>query len=59
MTNNIIKMPYAVCSRAWIKKLIQIGLLPPSKRHDAKAVENAIEVLRQRSRKIFDGGDGR
>jgi hypothetical protein len=38
MTNNIVKMPYAVKPRQWIEKLIQLGLLQRSKRHDATAV---------------------
>ena len=54
MTNNIVKMPYAVKPRQWIEKLIQIGLLQRSKRHDATAVENALDALRERSRKMFD-----
>jgi hypothetical protein len=54
MTNNILWMPYAVVPRQWIDKLIQIGVLQASRRHDARAVENALLVLRQRSRKILD-----
>jgi hypothetical protein len=54
MTSNIVKMPYAVKPRQWIEKLIQIGLLQRSKRHDATAVENALDALRERSRKMFD-----
>ena len=54
MTNNIVKMPYAVKPRQWIEKLIQIGLLQRPKRHDATAVENALDAVRERSRKMFD-----
>jgi hypothetical protein len=55
MTDNVVKMPYAVRSRQWIEKLIQLGLLRPSKRHSAKAVEDATEILKQRSQKFVDG----
>jgi hypothetical protein len=54
MNNNIVKMPYAIKPRQWIEKLIQIGLLQRSKRHDATAVENALDALRERTRKMFD-----
>ena len=54
MTDNILRMPYAVVPREWIDKLIQNGVLRASRRHDARAVENALLVLRQRSRKILD-----
>jgi hypothetical protein len=54
MTDNILWMPYAVVPRQWIDRLIQTGVLQASRRHDARAVENALLVLRQRSRKILD-----
>jgi hypothetical protein len=54
MTDNLVRMPYTVASRQSIEKLIQIGLLRPSRRHDAKAVEKAVEVLRQRSQQVID-----
>jgi hypothetical protein len=54
MTDNLVRMPYTVASRQWIEKLIQIGLLRPSKRHNAKAVEDAVAALRQRSQQTID-----
>ncbi len=53
MTDNILRMPYAVVPRQWIDKLIQTGVLQASRRHDASAVEKALEALRQRSLKII------
>jgi len=53
MTDNILRMPYAVVPRQWIDKLIQSGVLQASRRHDASAVEKALEALRQRSLKII------
>jgi len=53
MTDNVVRMPYAVKPRQWIEKLIKIGLLEQSRRHDAKAVERALDVLRQRSQEAL------
>jgi len=52
-SENVLGMPYAAASRRVVKKLIDIGLLQQSRRHDAKAIERALVVLRQRSEQFF------
>ncbi len=56
MENNVIRMPYAIKPRAWIEKLIQLGYLRSDRRHDAQAVEAALQAWRERSRALL-GGD--
>ncbi len=58
MTNNIIRMPYCVKPRAWIEKLVQIGYLHPARRHDTRAVEDALRRLRAHSERTFGDLDG-
>jgi hypothetical protein len=56
-SNNIIRMPYAVMPRQWIDKLIRMGFLKSSRRHDAKAVEDAIVALKKSSQDVLHGLD--
>jgi hypothetical protein len=46
-------MPYAVKPRRWIEKLIEAGVLRRELRHDADAVDRAIEEPRQRTSRLL------
>jgi hypothetical protein len=46
-------MPYLIAPRLWIRKLIDIGLLPKERRHDAAAAAAALHVLRERSQRFL------
>ena len=60
---NVTLMPYAVglsgmapsaeAHHRLVKKLNNIGLLSPERRHSAEAIRTAIDALRQRSRAFF------
>jgi hypothetical protein len=51
---TILRTPYAVRSRFWIDKLIEIGFLEPNKRHSAQAVEAADRLWRDASQAFLD-----
>ncbi len=53
---NVLRFPYAVAPRAWIKKFVEIGVLSHRDRNDAAAIERALAVMRQRT---LDGLAGR
>jgi hypothetical protein len=46
---NVLRLPYAVAPRAWIKKFVETGVLRREDRNDAAAVERALAVVRQRT----------
>jgi hypothetical protein len=48
LANNVIRLPYAIASRAAIEWLIRIGYLEAAHRRNAAAIEDAIQHLRAR-----------
>jgi hypothetical protein len=44
---NVIQFRPRVASAKTIAKLVELGYLPPAKRHKSSAIENAIRRLRQ------------
>jgi hypothetical protein len=48
MRDNIIRLPYAIASRAAIEWLVRIGYLEAAHRRNAAAIEDAIQHLRAR-----------
>jgi hypothetical protein len=59
--DNVIRSPYCVASRKVIGKLMDAGYLRRDRRHDAKAVETALNALRKYSAEFWSslrGKDG-
>jgi len=57
MENKVIRMPYAVASRAMIKNLVKYGHLPYERRHDVKAIEQAIKKSKERLAELLRSAD--
>ena len=45
---NVVTFPFR-----WVEKLIKAGVLRAADRHDARAVQRAVNLLRERSKTIL------
>jgi hypothetical protein len=50
---NIYRTPYCVAPRKVVEKLISAGYLSIRRKHDVKAVEEALNRLRQASKEFL------